>query len=104
MNAYMGYSRGCGPDEGACLIFANTAREAKKQAYPILNGWGNTDWTDVGIKKLDKPHLFAEADKAKLAAGIAHAIECPKTCERCEHWGYELNNDGLCENCIDDND
>jgi hypothetical protein len=80
LNPYMGFSREMGPEEGACLIFSHTAREAKK---------------------LDQLHIFAEADLDKLRTGIAHAIECPKTCHRCEHWGYELNHDGFCENCTE---
>jgi hypothetical protein len=102
LNAYMGYSRSCGSEEGACLIFAQTARKAKPLAYEILTGWHGIDWTDVAVKRLNEPHLFAEADPQKLADGIAHAIECPKTCNRCEIWGKELNSDGLCEDCIDE--
>jgi hypothetical protein len=104
MNAYMGYSRDAGPEEGACLIFAHTVQEARKTGYPIVSGWWSIEFTDMAAKRLNAPHLFAEADQEKLAAGIPHAIECPKACNRCEHWGYKLNNDGVCENCIDDND
>lgn len=36
MNIYMGFDSYQGAEEGACLIFAYTKREAKNLAYPII--------------------------------------------------------------------
>ena len=99
LNTYMAWVKGVGPDEGACLIFARTAREARKIAWPILAGWWGADcWTSTRTRRLcNMPWLYKEADAAKLAAGVAHAIECPTCCDHCELWGLEDP-----ENCCDD--
>ena|SRR5690349_18464993 len=90
--------------DGACLVFAHTVREARRVGFPILDNWECADWIDCRAELLrDKQHLFAEADQEKLAAGIAHAIESPKTCPNCELWGGELNeNENGCEFCEGD--
>lgn len=88
LNVYIGFSRQAGPSEGACLIFARTAREARPLAFGLISGWYDNDYIDTGVRRLrDKPWLFLEADQEKLGAGIAHAVECPRTCPRCELWG-----------------
>lgn len=91
LNTYMGWVEGVGPEEGACLIFARTAREARKVAWPILAGWWGGDcWTDTRTRRLrDMPWLDRDADPVKLAAGEPHAIECPTCCEHCGMWGLE---------------
>lgn len=99
LNAYMGYSRSAGSAEGACLIFAQTGKEAKKVGYPTMCDWFAMPWTDMAVKRLNKPHLFAEADAAKLAANVPHAVEAPKTCPSCHMWGEEVGDDGQCGYC-----
>lgn len=101
LNMYMGYSRGAGQQEGACLIFANTGKEAKKIGYRTICDWFDGGFTDMAVKRLKAPHLMAEADAAKLAAGTPHVVECPKVCPVCERWGGEpLKEGGLgCEHC-----
>ncbi len=49
-------------------------------------------------------HLYKEADQDKLKNNIPHVIDNPRnTCKQCEYWGSELNEDGICSNCIDEN-
>ena len=89
LRAYMGYVGD--PEEGACLVFARDAREAKSLAFECCHGWWPCEWTDIRVKWLKRPedqHLFAEANQVKLHAGQAHAIESPIPCPRCERWGY----------------
>lgn len=100
LNTYMGYSRSAGQAEGACLIFAHTSREAKRVCWPTVCDWFDGGFTDVAIKRLQAPHLMAEADAVKLAAGTPHVIECPNACPVCEYWGNLTLEDGNgCEGC-----
>lgn len=105
LKPYMGYSRSGGSAAGAVLIFAHTAREAKKLAFPELKGWcDGQEWIDVAVRKLKKEYLYAEADLEKLKNNIPHVIYSPTiTCKQCECWGLELNGDGICTNCIEEN-
>ncbi len=91
LNAYMGHLACTDPDDGACLIFAHTAREARKLAWPILESWWMAEcWIDVRIRRLrDMPWLYRDADAVKLAADEPHAIECPTVCPRCQLWGLD---------------
>lgn len=44
LNIYMGYF-GDDPGEGACLVFAHTAREAKKISWDVVRWWGCEKFT-----------------------------------------------------------
>lgn len=103
LKIYMGYSHGAGSAEGAGLIFAHNSREAKKLAYGILTSWYGIEmdsWIDTRTNLIrNSDFLYKEADQEKLANGIAHVIESPKICNRCEHWGYELDESGICTDC-----
>ncbi|KKM17966.1 hypothetical protein LCGC14_1670470 [marine sediment metagenome] len=102
MRAYMYYSRSGGSEEGAILVFANTAREAGRE------GWGTghlmivDEYIDGAVRWLrDKDWLFEEADKDKLAAGIAHVIDDPRSCSACYYWGLSpIGERGYCEECV----
>ena len=103
LKPYIGVDREGGTEEGACLIFAHNTKEAKKIAYPILHGWfEETEWINIGIRLLKGEHYYQEADPAKLAAGIAHVIDDPRTCLGCERWGAEWFDDEkhICANCF----
>ena len=104
LKAYMGYSRAGGSREGACLVFAHNTKEARTLTYPVLIDWfdhnGSDDYIDTVTKVLKEcEHLFKEANQDKLAAGVAHVIESPKTCIVCEMWGEEIDEKGYCEGC-----
>ena len=101
MKAYIGFSRFCGSEEGAILIFATTVKEAKKAAFPSLLSLGIVeDWVDVGVRWLrDSEHLFDQVDKWSLTDNKAHVIEDPATCLNCGLWGGELLDNGKCTFC-----
>jgi len=52
MKAYMGYSRKAGSEDGACLVFAHNAKEARKLAWVQLAEWFDVEWIDVTTRKL----------------------------------------------------
>lgn len=101
MKAYMGFHGYFGPEEGALLIFAHSVKEAKKIGRPIIMDWFDAEFIDARVRWLrDCPHLFdSDADQEKLLADIAHVVESPKTCKRCEQWGNPIGEDGICEEC-----
>ncbi len=99
MNVYMGYSRILGCAEGAVLVFAHTAKEARNLTFK--NGLVVDDWTDTAVRKLrdNLLFLFDSADKEKLARDEPHVIDDPPTCRICSMWGQPINEDGLCPEC-----
>lgn len=101
LNMYMGYSRGAGQQEGACLIFAHTGKEAKNIGYPTICEWFDGGFIDMAVKRLNAPHLMAEADAKKMETGIPHVVECPTTCPVCKTWGGAPLKDGRqgCDCC-----
>jgi hypothetical protein len=97
IKAYMVFSDTAGSQESACLIFARTAKTARKLGYGV--GWWD-DWLDIAVHWIkDNPQIFREADQEKLQAGIAHVIEEPKLCRRCGFWGDYLDDNDICEDC-----
>ncbi|TDX30797.1 hypothetical protein DFO67_10452 [Modicisalibacter xianhensis] len=98
MNAYMGHDGE--PMDGACLVFANTAKEAKRLASPVIQDWMLCEYIDVRVQRIESPAWLLEnaADQEKLARGEPHVVENPPTCNGCELWHDELI-DGYCESC-----
>ncbi len=84
LKPYMGFSRSAGAEEGACLIFARTVKEAKRIGFPTVGGWLDTPWTDFAVQRLNAPHLLNEASPDKMASGTPHVIASPKICPVCE--------------------
>ncbi len=102
LKPYMAFDGENGSSEGAALVFARTVTEAKAVAFPVLSGWG-CDFLDMRVRHIeDGAHLFADGNQEKLAAGIPHVIETPKSCERCELWGEVIYEDGICDTCKGD--
>lgn len=102
MKIYSGHSRTGGSPEGAILIFANSAKEAKRIAYPIILDYFTDEYIDVAVRWLtDSDFLFEEADQDKLKKNIPHVIDNPKSCKECGFWGFKLNDQGICENCLE---
>ena len=102
LKPYMGFSGFMGKQEGACLIFAFTARKARKYAWFILRDWMLVDeWIDVRATLMrNKDFIYATGNQEKLKNNIPHVIDSPKTCNSCELWGNELDEEsGLCEDC-----
>lgn len=101
LKAYMG--SGEDSTEGACLIFAHTAKEAKRIGYKDWARIWDIDFIEVRVRKLKQTdYLFSLADKGKLEKDIPHIIDDMPVCERCELWSEEpLNENGLCNDCRD---
>ncbi len=101
LNIYMGFSRFDGAEQGACLIFAHTVKEARKLAFPILQDWNVCDeWIDCAAYRIrDKDYFYRDADQDNLNSGIAHVIESPIVCKQCGLWGTEINEVGICNDC-----
>ena len=103
LKVYMGYDNLGGSSEGAILIFAHTAREAKKVAwnsYSFIQEICDGEYINLRVRlERNANHLFKEANQDKLKADEPHVIESPTTCNGCELWGYELNKEGYCEDC-----
>ena len=101
MKAYMGYDRVGGSGEGAGLVFDVNAKEARKRAYHILQGWYDVEWIDCSARLLRDlpPHL------KRLDNGQPQSIESPPECSRCGMWGGHKTECGgclLCEGECDD--
>lgn len=102
LKPYMGYDGLAGSIEGACLIFAHSVREARRHAWKCIQDWFDADFINVRARLIkDGQHLFTEADQEKLAAGIPHIIEAPKSCNRCGMWGEVRGDNTLCDGCIE---
>ena len=99
LKPYMAYSREMGAQECAILIFAPTAKEAKKLGW-LARDFLTDEFTDLAVKFLkDEPWIFKDANQEKLHLRTPHVIENPSCCKSCEHWGLKLNENGLCEDC-----
>lgn len=102
MNMYMGFSSSMGPQEGAVLIFAHTAREAKKIGWPAVSSFFTMEYTDMGVRRITDSHgwLWNEANQDKLRNDVPHVNDNPHSCKRCEMWGHaEILENGFCEDC-----
>jgi len=103
LKTYMGFDCVGGSQEGAVLIFAHDRREAKKLAHQTMRCWYEaTEFIHTRVRLLkDKPWLYVEADKEKLARDEPHAIDALRssTCKRCELWGLQLDEGGICTEC-----
>ena len=101
LRPYMLCDRHGGSQEGAVLVFANNAREAKKVGWSMgeLMDICDNEWINIEVLWLKKsPHIFEEADQEKLEKGIPHLAN-PRMCLSCELWGHEMATDDLCIGC-----
>jgi hypothetical protein len=94
MKKYIGYDAGMGPAEGAALIFANTAKEARKVLWE--DNWLDIErFIDVRIN-LIRGDEFLEKEKEH---DYPHVVR-PIACDSCNMWGIsEIGEDGLCDDC-----
>jgi len=70
MRAYMGFSRSAGSKEGAVLVFAHSAQEARMLTYK--HGVVVEDYLDTAVRWLRDSLLFDFADSEKLARDEPH--------------------------------
>lgn len=103
LKAYMIFSRGVGPKEGAALVFANTSREAKRLGAPQMADWLDSDWADVGTRWMPSSTQWLAEQEGIDLEGDPQVIINPRYCERCELWGTgPLDAEGICEHCRED--
>lgn len=98
MKPYVAFSRGAGSAEGAVLVIANTARQARNLA------WGHClnveDWLDQSVLLIrNNEDILALADQEKVEANVPHVIDSPEGCTKCGMWGMPLSENDLCECC-----
>src|SRR3990167_4082264 len=61
------------PADGAILVFANSVKEGKRVAFPILQSWFNTEWINVKVRLLkNAEYLRKQGDARKMELLIAH--------------------------------
>ncbi len=104
LKMYMGYVADS-IEEGACLIFAHSAKEARQIGWPIVDSWFMCDFLYMRVKKIEnKKHeyLYKEANQEKLRCGESHVIESPESCARCNMWGMSEVTGGICEECLEE--
>ena len=106
MNFYILFDTNVGAEEGACLVVAETGREAKKFGYRTLQDWFDTEFIDIGVNILKDniETLKKEIDMEKYHKRIPQVIDNPKICPTCELWGGGEVVDGHCEFCKDGED
>lgn len=96
------------PSEGASLVFAANARDAKRLGWRSIDFLPELCWhgyVDVRVKWLREGadfHRNAEME----AKGESYVVESPDICERCELWyadGLEPTT-RLCWSCFEDDE
>lgn len=101
LHPYMGFV-GDAPEEGAVLVFAHDAREARPLAYLGLNGLSETAYVDVRVRRMRKhlDYLRTLGDDEKLAEDRSHVIDDPRSCPSCGCWGVPIEDgDNACQRC-----
>jgi len=100
MRTYLAYSRAEGPQEGAVLVLADTARQAKRLAWRSGECLNVDEYIDLAVLWLhDDKSILALVDRQKLAAGEAHVVAEPLACRTCGLWGGGVTEDGTCYHC-----
>ncbi len=97
LKPYSAYSRCAGPCEGAVLVFAHTVQEARIIAWNTswLSDMCDDEWIDLAASKLESNLWIMK----QATSEEPHVIESPVTCEGCLMWGYDLDENGICESC-----
>lgn len=86
------------PCESAVLVFANTAKEARRIGYPALQSLWDCEWIHVRADWIrDDEHLQAIREE-----DVPHVVDNPPCCVGCNLWGLRMNSDGECESCAEE--
>lgn len=98
LKSYTAFSRSMGSENGAILVVAFSAKEAKKLAWSHCSDV--SEWTDLGIRRIweDKTGLLL-ADKEKVETETPHIVIDPVSCEACGIWGGGITKDFRCGYC-----
>jgi uncharacterized paraquat-inducible protein A len=100
LNPYIAHAAG-GQEECAVLVFAPTARVAKRVAFPVLQDFVMADYVDVRVRRLRQYSAWwrsLQRDDTR-----PHVVDNPPSCRHCEQWGHPIA-DGLCNQCACDID
>jgi hypothetical protein len=96
---YIAFLRSFGPAEGAFLVIASSAKEAKRLA------WQNSpmdyiEFTDLAVRLMrNTQNALPLAKQDKLKYKVPHVVKNPVGCDVCNVWGAGLTTEGLCGNC-----
>lgn len=101
LRAYTVHSREAGPLEGAALVFANTARQAKQMGFPVVQHWFDAEWPEIAAHWLPLSAAYLAEQEGVDLEGDPRVIESPKCCSRCDTWGDPLDTDQICQSCRD---
>lgn len=90
------------PAEGAALVWAYSARQARKIAHPWISGWlfPYVSYIDVRAKRLRKHADYLETLRQ---SDEPHVMDDVPVCPACELWGAPRVGDG-CANCLESPD
>ena len=100
MKAYMVFDREGGTAEGAVLVFANTAMNAKKMAWKALESWTSAGWIDVRVRWLRDEEVWLAQEEGVDLDSRPCVIESPRSCVRCDLWGRTtLDRNQVCGFC-----
>ena len=95
MKMFMGYDKNIGSSEGACLIFANSIREAKRLAFPVIQFWFDSEWIDIRVRTLADHEYLRSEQKSEFP----HVVESPISCSECGLWITGEIKNGVCPDC-----
>lgn len=89
------------PQDGAFLVFAHTAKEARIVGWECCGSLLVDRYIDCRASLMrNSDYLFAEADQDKLIKDLPHVVLSPRCCDECHYWGKSaIGHDGLCEEC-----
>lgn len=105
LSAYSVYDHVAGQSEGAVLVFANRAADAKQMAFGTIRSWLDSEWIDVRAMWLSRDAAWLAEQEGVDLEGPPRMIESPKYCQRCEAWGSApLDSEGICDSCREDED
>ena len=96
MKFYAAFSRNEGIEEGAILVVANTAKEAKKIAWQSGLCFNVDEYFDLSIRWLRNKENYEPLVKN---TNVSHIVADPIYCKSCKIWGQGLDKFGNCGYC-----
>lgn len=84
------------PEEGAALVFAHSAREAKRMGFDTIAGWFTVSYIEIVAHRLRRHEAYL---RTLATSAEPHVIESPPSCRRCELWGNPIDGEGICVIC-----
>jgi hypothetical protein len=107
MRAYMLFDCASCPGEGAVLVFAHSARDAKRLGWRTIKEWTGSEYLVVA-RPLPGKEVWLAAQEGVDLEGEPRMIGSPQCCDRCDLWGTaplsQLGGEVVCETCADEDD